>query len=363
MKKQLNIVIAENDSEARRSISRSLSVHKNWTINTALDEEQLLEFASRDGVDAIVLESLFPGRALKVLLKLKSSTKTASIPVLVVIGNIGPQPKELLASGAHTCVAQPIGGRELTAALRQMVQVPQPVTHAPARVIEDPERMSVLEETSLLDAEPTSEFDRITELAAKVLGVPVALVSLVDKDRQYFLSHHGLVEPWATQRETPLSHSFCQWVVSAKEPLVVDDAREDPVLVNNLAIKNLGVIAYAGQPIKVDDEQIIGSLCAIDAHPRSWTFDELATLHDLAQLTETYIAIEDDVFSEEQTSEVDTQQNQVEVLEEIKLAAKGIKAVGRLLRRQGLPLDPEQRSMLLGVIETLSKRQIHLSSA
>ncbi len=100
----------------------------------------------------------------------------------------------------------------------------------------------------LLDTLPEEAFDRLTRLSARLLAVPIALVSLVDDHRQFFKSACGLPEPWATLRETPLSHSFCQHVVASKAPLVVDDARLHAQLRHNPAVIDLNVIGYLGVP-------------------------------------------------------------------------------------------------------------------
>ena len=104
-----------------------------------------------------------------------------------------------------------------------------------------------------------------------MLHAPVALVSLVDRDRQFFKSCLGLPEPWASERGSPLSHSFCQHAVASREPLLVTDAREHPVLRDNLAIRDMGVIAYAGIPLIDADGYALGTLCVIDSQPRHWT--------------------------------------------------------------------------------------------
>jgi serine phosphatase RsbU (regulator of sigma subunit) len=133
-------------------------------------------------------------------------------------------------------------------------------------------------------------FDRYARLVQHALGVPVALVSLVETERQWFPGAVGLPEPYATCRETPLSHSFCQHVVSTREPLVVTDARHDPRVADNLAIEDLGVIAYAGHPITDHSGEIIGSLCAIGHEPRDWTDHELLVLRDLADACSTELS-------------------------------------------------------------------------
>lgn len=152
-------------------------------------------------------------------------------------------------------------------------------------------RLGALYETSLMDSEPEERFDRLTRLVAATLSVPVALVSLVDTKRQFFKSTYGLPEPWMTERETPLTHSFCQHVVARASPLVINDATLDPLVCDNLAIRDLNVRAYLGIPLLTRDGQVLGSLCAIDSVPRSWTPREQEILADFAKLVEEQIAL------------------------------------------------------------------------
>ncbi len=89
-----------------------------------------------------------------------------------------------------------------------------------AEVLHNPHRLAALNATGLLDGPANDAFDRLTALAARILDAPVALVSLVDSDRQVFASCLGLPEPWVSHRETPLSHSFCQHTLTTGAPLV-----------------------------------------------------------------------------------------------------------------------------------------------
>ena len=164
-------------------------------------------------------------------------------------------------------------------------------TTAPAAVLADPARLAALRATALLDSEPEQGFDRLTRLASYVLGVPVALVSLVDEDRQFFKSCIGLPEPWNSRRGTPLSHSFCQHAVASKEPLVIEDARQHPLVSTNLAIRDLDVIAYAGFPLATSDGCVLGTFCAIDSQPRTWTDDELSFVKEMAESAMTEIEL------------------------------------------------------------------------
>ncbi|MFC0028503.1 SpoIIE family protein phosphatase [Micromonospora chaiyaphumensis] len=151
----------------------------------------------------------------------------------------------------------------------------------PIPALTDPERLRSLAETRL-DAAPDEAFDRFARLVGDLLDVPVALVSLVTADRQFFPGATGLPEPWAGRRETPLTHSFCQHVVDVEVPMVLPDARLYPRVRRNLAIEDLGVVAYAGMPLTDLDGRVLGSLCAIDSKPRAWTAEQLRTLADLA---------------------------------------------------------------------------------
>jgi two-component system CheB/CheR fusion protein len=149
-------------------------------------------------------------------------------------------------------------------------------------VLADPARLDALRQAAVLDTPSEPSFDRLAALAARLLRAPVALVSLVDAGRQFFKSCVGLPEPWNTRRQTPLSHSFCRHVVTSGEPLVVEDARAHPVLKDNLAVRDLGIIAYAGIPLRTASGHVLGSFCVTDTQPRRWSDEELDTLRTLA---------------------------------------------------------------------------------
>ena len=160
---------------------------------------------------------------------------------------------------------------------------------AVAQAVADPRRLAALQGSGLLDSPVEERFDGLARLAARLLGAPVALVSLVDRDRQFFKSCIGLPEPWASKREAPLSHSFCQHTLVAQKPLIVSDAREHPELRDNLAIRDMDVIAYAGIPLKTSAGQVLGTLCVIDDKPRRWTDEEISLLTDVADAVQAQL--------------------------------------------------------------------------
>lgn len=153
------------------------------------------------------------------------------------------------------------------------------------------ERLAYLRRLDLMDSPCEDAFDRLTNLASRIFGTPISLVSIVGADRQYFKSFVGLKEPLSVTRQTSLDYSFCQYAVSSQKPLVIDDARKDPVLKDSLAVLELDVIAYAGIPLVTSDGFALGALCVIETKPREWTDEELSILRDLAQAVMTEIEL------------------------------------------------------------------------
>jgi phosphoribosyl 1,2-cyclic phosphodiesterase/DNA-binding response OmpR family regulator len=141
-------------------------------------------------------------------------------------------------------------------------------------------RLAALRELSILDTPAEARFDRVTRLAAAALDVPIALVSLVDKDRQWFKSCFGL-----NARETPREVAFCAHVVHQREELIVPDTLLDDRFADNpLVLEEPRIRFYAGAPLMVEDGSCIGTLCVIDTRPRELSATDLATLRDLRDL-------------------------------------------------------------------------------
>ncbi len=156
-------------------------------------------------------------------------------------------------------------------------------------VVTDPDRLAELRDTGLLDSGREEPFDRITRLAEQMLGVDSALVTLVDRDRQYFTSRSDATRQDPELHETPLSHSFCQYAVASGERFLVEDARQHPQVRENPAIADHGVVAYAGEPLATASGHVLGTLCVVSKEERKWTEAELGLLGDLAHLALTEI--------------------------------------------------------------------------
>ena len=152
-------------------------------------------------------------------------------------------------------------------------------------------RLSILHQTGLLDTPSEPEFDRVTQLAARLLRAPIAAVTLVDENRQFFKSLVGVHEPRASQRETPRSEALCRRVTTTGKPFVVNDVRTDPLLRDDSAVRVMGIVAYLGVPLVTRQGYALGSLCVVDRVPRNWCGDDLDTLVDLAAMVMTEIEL------------------------------------------------------------------------
>lgn len=221
---------------------------------------------------------------------------------------------------------------------------------APESVLRNPARLEALHRLDLLDTAAEDVFDRYTRLVSKLLGAPVALVSLVDSDRQFFKSQLGLPEPTATVRQTPLTHSFCQFAVASGEPLVVADAREHPFLKASLAIADLGVVAYCGIPITTSEGHSIGSLCAIDSEPRAWTTEDVSTLEDVVTSLVTELELRETALRAT-TSIAMRAERLAGITHDLRTPLAGIVTASRLLQRSAARLGDEQRQSIYELIE------------
>lgn len=134
----------------------------------------------------------------------------------------------------------------------------------------------------------------LTTLMAGRVDAPIGLTTVIDeaKDRQVFIAAVGPPEPLATDRETPLSRSFCRIVKATNAPLIVTDAREDDRVRSNPIIEELGVISYLGYPLRSSSGDVLGSVCVIDTEPRVWTDLEADHVKSVAEAINTHINLQ-----------------------------------------------------------------------
>ncbi|MBI4051693.1 MAG: PAS domain S-box protein [Elusimicrobia bacterium] len=161
-------------------------------------------------------------------------------------------------------------------------------------------RIAILRSLGILDTPPEERFDRITRITMRIFSVPVALVTLVDSQRQWFKSHPGI-----EIQETPRELSFCAYTILGDDVLVVPDLSRDPRFCDNPILATTGTRFYAACPISATDGSKLGTLCILDRQPRELSAEECQLLCDLASLVEEEINIHDlkDAFARLKESE------------------------------------------------------------
>ncbi|MEA5488214.1 MULTISPECIES: PAS domain S-box protein [Pseudanabaena] len=163
------------------------------------------------------------------------------------------------------------------------------------------DRLVALDRYKILDTLPEQVYDDLTQLAADICGTPIALISLVDKDRQWFKSRVGL-----DATETPRDISFCGHAVAAHATLNVPDASQDPRFADNpLVAKDPNIRFYAGVPLITHDNYALGTLCAIDSQPHNLTEAQIRQLEALSRLVINQLELRlNSNFTESQLDEV-----------------------------------------------------------
>ena len=224
--------------------------------------------------DAIVLRVEDDGRGMVVASRPEEALQAGHV------GLASTRQRIAAAGGAFEVQSAPGEGTHIRIAIPVRVAERAAV----AEQDDDPERIKALRATGLLDGPADESFDGLARLAARLLEAPVAIISLVDVDREFLTAQVGLPEPWAKRRGWPLTHSLARFAVANNAPLVVADARTDPVLCDSCAIGELGIVAYAAVPLTTASGRAIGALSVADRRARTWTEEQLELLHELARI-------------------------------------------------------------------------------
>jgi diguanylate cyclase (GGDEF)-like protein/PAS domain S-box-containing protein len=166
---------------------------------------------------------------------------------------------------------------------------------APAIPMDEKKRLATLRGLNILDTPPEERFDRLTRLAQRIFDVPIAVITLIDSNRQWFKSCQGL-----DATETPRSISFCGHAILGDEVFVIPDAALDPRFADNPLVAGAPHIRfYAGQPLKANNGSRLGTLCILDIKPRQPSQADLDVLRDLAALVESELNLLDTVETQD----------------------------------------------------------------
>ena len=145
----------------------------------------------------------------------------------------------------------------------------------------DAARLEAVRRVELLDTPAEAEFDRLTRIAAELLDVPVAFISIVDERRDFYKSCYGF-DASLTQEREMTGTTFCHYAIESDVPLVINDTGAHPVYSKVPTVRSLGVAAYLGIPLKLSTGEVIGSFCAVDSKPRQWSERDGRIMSELA---------------------------------------------------------------------------------
>ena len=245
---------------------------------------ELLALVEKADVDVICISVVAPSTVIHArYLCLKCRALLPKVKIVIGLWSateeVPDATRRLRESGADEVVTT------LADALVQMAKLAPPLieemTPAPIPADEE-ERLAALAALNLLDTDAEPVFDRITAKLARVFEVPIALITLVDRDRQFFKSQIGLPADLATARQTPRSISVCGHVVAKNQVMVIEDLARDRRFANNPLLKEHGIRFYAGVPLLAPNGQPIGSLCLMDLKARRITEREKRLLLEYA---------------------------------------------------------------------------------
>ena len=252
--------------------------------SAVLSSGELVEMAAKSDPEAICISVVAPSTLIHA--RYLSAKVRARLPrVKIVVGiwgateNMGSASERLRSSGADEVVVS------LAEAVVQLAKFSVSITDEmiPGAIPDNEEnRLEELDRLQLVDGRREEVFDRITKKLARVFEVPIALMTLVDRDHQWFKSHVGLPDDLAKDEQTSRELSVCGHVIANNDVLVVEDLARDRRFANNPLLKERGLRFYAGAPLRSNNLPI-GSLCILDIKPRRLSEREKRLLEVMAE--------------------------------------------------------------------------------
>jgi anti-sigma regulatory factor (Ser/Thr protein kinase) len=229
--------------------------------------------------------------------------------------------------------------------------------------VDEAARLDALRKYRILDTEPERSFDDLTLLASHICGTPMALITLIDADRQWFKSRVGV-----DFVETSRAVSFCTHAIQQKDIMIVPDTREDVRLRNNPHVADEPHLRfYAGAPLITRDGYALGTLCVIDRVPRTLTRDQVEALDALRHQAEAQLELRRNLSELEQAlAERDrAQAEQTTLIGELRTAHEDVRRLSALIPycstcqfSMTIPADPAAIPMVTdGVVHVLEEKQ------
>ena len=252
-------------------------------MSHASDGESLLQMSNSASPALVLMEDQLSGQdGLDVCKSLRSAGNQSlkNVPVIVVAEH--ERAEEGKAAGVTGWLIRPFTTQYARAHIQSWIMRAACRWARAALPPDEDTRLAALRDLAILDTPPEERFDRITRVAAALADVPIAFVSLVDQERQWFKSCHGL-----SVCETSREAAFCAHVVLSRKPMIVSDTLLDDRFADNpLVTGEPHIRFYAGFPVFHDDGSCIGTLCLVDTRPRQFPDAMLKMLADLACLVQ-----------------------------------------------------------------------------
>lgn len=219
------------------------------------------------------------------------------------------------------------------------------------------ERLQLLKSYSILDTLPEKDFDNLTAIASVICNIPISLITLLDNDRQWFKSHHGLATT-----ETPRDHAFCAHAIHEADTIfIVQDAREDNRFNDNhLVTGDPNIIFYAGVPLTNSLGLPLGTLCVIDNKPNTLTETQLNALKSLADQVMNLLELRQNKhYLEQAMSELEESNKEVErfayiAAHDLKSPLNNISSLSNFLKEEYASKIDKEGQSLIGYIQTSS---------
>jgi CheY-like chemotaxis protein len=281
------VLVVDNDASTRHQTIATL-LPAGYQLAVSEDPLEAANTALLEQPDLVLLgNSMTHEAGLAIVGRLFSAPGTAPLPV-VIIANSAEAQFAAERAGARTVIPGPVAPADLLAVIAANIDSPGALPQAPASLLNDEQRLAAVAAIRA-DFAGDESLDQFTRLASEMLQVPVSTISLIEKDRQVWASQVGVAEPWASEGGTSLEYSYCQYAVTSRAPLRIDDASTHPLVADSPAIGEMNVVSYLGIPLIMADDQAVGTLCAIDSTPRHWTDREESILNDLAGILTTQL--------------------------------------------------------------------------
>jgi CheY-like chemotaxis protein len=256
----------------------------------AADAPSVLSLLGSERPPLVVLARRLPdgADALEVCRVIRGSGTAHAREVPVIVVATARQEEAGAAAGVTDWLVEPFSAVYARTRVRAWLMRAR-CRWANAPVLEGEERrLAALRRLGILDTPPEERFDRLTRLAAALFDVPLALVSLIDQNRQWLKSCHGEV----STRESPREVSFCAHAIATPgESMVVPDALRDPRFADSPVVTSAPRVRfYAGCPLVLEDGSCVGTLCLIDTRPRELDEAALRLLRDVGSLVRQELA-------------------------------------------------------------------------